>query len=410
MEESVAMLIAIPAFMLLILIELFVAKRQNKVVYRLKDAITNLNIGIGNQLIGILTKGLVLGALFLIYEHFAFFQLPINAFTALACLLLYEFLFYWSHRWSHEMNFFWGAHVVHHQSEEYNLAVALRQPWFHHLIMFFMFIPVPMLGFPPELFLPISLFSTLYQFWIHTRTIGKLPRWFEFIFNTPSHHRVHHGVNPKYIDKNHGAVLIIYDRIFGTFMEEEEEPDYGITKPFASWNPLWSNLHYYVEMWQLMLQIPRWQDKLKVILARPGWRPEELGGYQAPPPVAEDRQLFETKVRPPVQRYAAAQFFLMMFGIMAYLYYFNEMSLFFKLVFAGLQIVTLVIIGALFENKPWVRYVEHLRLLLVFAALNSIYYINYAAWFERMLVGSLIGLIGFGIWYTIRVFPFRSRV
>ena len=133
------------------------------------------------------------------------------------------------------------------------------------------------------MFLAVSAFNTLYQFWIHTRLVGRLGP-LEWVLNTPSHHRVHHGRNPRYIDRNHGGMLIVWDRLFGTFAEEREEPVYGITKPLASWNPLWANLHYWVEMWDVARRAARPLDRLRVLWKRPGWRPDDLGGYAAARP------------------------------------------------------------------------------------------------------------------------------
>jgi len=192
---------------------------------------------------------------------------------------------------AHEISFFWGTHIVHHQSEEYNLSVALRQSSLLGFVSMGFYFPLALLGFNPITFVTISAFQTLYQFWIHTKAIGKMPGWFEFVFNTPSHHRVHHGRNPKYIDKNHGGTLIIFDRMFSTFQAEEEEVIYGVTKPLASFNPVWANLDYYADFWK-DLQLPmKWRDRLRLFYKKPGWLPEYLGGYRAPKEVSPDATL-----------------------------------------------------------------------------------------------------------------------
>ena len=143
-------------------------------------------------------------------------------------------------------------------------------------------LPLAFIGFPPPMFLVVSAIDTLYQFWIHTRLVGRLGP-LEWVLNTPSHHRVHIGRNPRYIDRNHGGTLIVWDRLFGTFAEEREEPVYGITKPLASFNPLWANLHYWVEMWEVARRAARPLDRLRVLWKPPGWRPSDLGGPLAPP-------------------------------------------------------------------------------------------------------------------------------
>ena len=185
---------------------------------------------------------------------------------------------------SHQVNALWAAHIVHHQSEEYNLTVALRQSWFQGWFSWVFYLPLAFAGFDPIMFLTLSSFNTLYQFWIHTRAIKSMG-FLEYILNTPSHHRVHHGSNPKYIDKNHAGTLIIWDRLFGTFQKEEEEVYYGITKPLASWNPFWANIHYWDDLVKTARQSPKISDKIKVFINPPGWFPDHLGGFQNAPEI-----------------------------------------------------------------------------------------------------------------------------
>lgn len=394
------MIIAIGGFVLLMLIEFGYGWLKKKKLYRLNDTITNLNIGIGSQIFGLLYKVVIYGAIFAVYQKFAFFKIPTTIITVLICAVLYDFIFYWAHRWGHEMNIFWGAHVVHHQSEEYNLSVALRQPWFHSLMSFFMFLPLPLLGFDPIMILSVSLFSTLFQFWIHTKEIGKLPKWYEFIFNSPSHHRVHHGVNPKYIDKNHGAVLIIWDRIFGTYAEEEEAPTYGITSQFNSLNPIKSNFHYYGEMWAKMKTMSL-KNKFRMIFAKPGWTPD------GPPPeeLIAEVNLNRTKYNPTIPLgfsvYVFFQFIFIIWGVVAYMSHFSELSTFFQWYFAGLMVLSMTICGGILEKKKWVFFGEYVRLIMIAFSINTFYYINYIDWFTVMIVFSAISLVVFYSWFSI---------
>jgi sterol desaturase/sphingolipid hydroxylase (fatty acid hydroxylase superfamily) len=261
--------LSIPIFFILIGVELVVERFRHQKLYRLNDAITNISCGIGEQVTGVFMKLFVVAVYQYIYEQYAFFAIPTNWLTGIILFVAVDFFYYWFHRYSHEINLFWGGHVVHHQSEEYNLSVALRQGWLQKVFSFAFYLPLALIGFETLLFVTISSLVTLYQFWIHTKAIHKLG-WLEYILNTPSHHRVHHGVNPKYIDKNHGGALIIWDRMFGTFQEEEEEPVYGVTKPLNSWNPLWANLQHFVEMIHLLKQVTGWKDKIKVLFMPPG--------------------------------------------------------------------------------------------------------------------------------------------
>lgn len=394
------MLIAIPVFFGLIFIEYLAAKVQKKEVYRLNDTIVNLNIGIGNQVFSVLTKGLIFGIIYGVYEYLHVFEIPINVFTVVLCFILFDFTYYWAHRWGHEVNFFWGAHVVHHQSEEYNLSVALRQPWFHHLIAFFLFLPLPILGFHPIVIGGVSLFVTLYQFWIHTRTIKKMPGIIEFIFNTPAHHRVHHAVNPEYIDKNHGAVLIIWDRIFGTFQLEEEEQVYGITQNFDTFSPIRANFDHYRYMLDLMKKAS-WKDKLRLIVAKPGWVPEGMEDQKVEVKANLQRDKFDPQVSLGFKVYAVLQFALILWGAVAYMSNFSELVLAHQLYFGALIIISLVICNGILENKKWVFFAEYSRILLVAISINTLYYFKYMDWFIYMLIASGVGVVLCYIWFSI---------
>ena len=281
--EHLSTVIAIPIFLIFIIIEFFATRKKHPEYYRLNDTITNLNIGVSHLLFKLLTTGLLLSAYVFVMEKFA--VLHLHGITAyIVVLILFDFCFYWAHRFGHEINLFWGAHVVHHQSEEYNLSVALRQSWIHSFLAFIFFLPIAFLGVDVLTLGICASINSFYQFWIHTKAVHRMPKWFEYIFNTPSHHRVHHGVNPKYIDKNHGGMFIIWDRIFGTFQAEEEAPTYGITTPLKSWNPAWANIEYYV-MLVKKAKPYSFTDKLKLIFAKPGWQPNAFGGQLAIPAV-----------------------------------------------------------------------------------------------------------------------------
>ena len=277
--------LAIPVFFLLIGLELAIARLQEKDYYSLSDSVADLGCGLVQQIVEAALKTTLFAGYLFLYGRWRLFEIPARSVLAwAACLLGVDFLYYWFHRKSHEVNAFWAAHVVHHQSEEYNLAVALRQGAFQTGFSWIFYLPLAVIGFPPLMFLAVSSVDTLYQFWVHTRAIGRLGP-LERVLNTPSNHRVHHGRNPKYIDRNHGAILIVWDRMFGTYAAEEEEPVYGITTPLRSWNPLWANLHYWAELFGKARRASRLADKLRLFVARPGWLPEDLGGFQAPPEV-----------------------------------------------------------------------------------------------------------------------------
>ncbi len=398
-------LFAIPFFFLAIGLEYIYGKRKGKPYYRFNDAITNLNIGVGSQVFGLFQKFVLLGAYMFVYEHFAFVRQPQTWWSFVLCLVIFDMFYYWAHRWSHAWNFLWGAHVVHHSSEDYNLSVALRQSWFHNILAFFIFLPIPLMGFDPMIFFLAGAVVTLYQFWVHTEAIERMPRWFEWVFNTPSHHRVHHGVNPEYIDKNHAAIFIFWDRLFGTFQAEGVKPTYGITTRLNSWNPTWANVHYYAEMAQAMRRMSRLRDKLYMLVARPGWLPEELGGYQAPGPVKAEQPKFNVQSPGHLNGYLLVQFVLIVCGLAAYMSFFEEIGLLYQLLFLGVIILSTMIVGAVMEQRSWVRMAEVARLALVVISLNALYFTTYFDWFYVMLLSSLAAFTLFATWFILK---FRS--
>lgn len=362
--------LSIPIFFILIGIELLVARFTHKDLYRLPDAVANLSCGITSQLSGLFLKIFAIGIYQFLFENFALFTPDRTWYYWLILFLLVDLAYYWAHRMSHEINLFWGGHVVHHQSEEYNLSVALRQSSLQVIWTFGFGLPIAFLGFRTEDFALISALNTLYQFWIHTETIGKMG-WLEYVFNTPSHHRVHHGRDPKYIDKNHAGSLIIWDRMFGTFQAEEEKPTYGITKPINSWNAVYANVSHYIEMGNDLKRIRRWSDRIKYLFKKPGWLPEELGGYRAAPAV--DKQTYRKYDTPaPVWMnfYVLFQYVLCLVSTAWFL--FNQknpdgsdhFTLTQNLVITGLISLVVVNCGVLFERKAWVYWAELARIIV----------------------------------------------
>jgi len=242
--------IAVPAFAVLIALEAYASHRRNTDEFSdPKDTWNNIFIGLMSLVFGGLF-GLGTGILYEWAYSISFFQFPSDAWWSWAILFFIDDLaYYWFHRISHESRFFWNFHVVYHLSRHYNLSVAVRQSWFSGLTHWLFYIPIMFLGFAPWMFLTMHGFNLIYQFWIHTRLIGTLGP-LEKILNTPSHHRVHHGINDEYLDRNYGGVLIVWDRMFGTYAVESAEPRYGILKQLDGHDPLWANLHGWHETWR----------------------------------------------------------------------------------------------------------------------------------------------------------------
>jgi alkylglycerol monooxygenase len=271
-----AIVYAIPVFLALMAVEFGVGLALGRNVYRLNDAIGSLTAGILSQISAVFTLALRVGIYVVVYDRFALVQLPTDDWRVwLFALLAYDFLYYWNHRVGHECGLFWAAHVVHHQSENFNLSTALRQTSSGAFLSWIFYVPMAVAGVPPAVFVAVGLIDLLYQFWIHTELIGKLG-WFDRIFASPSNHRVHHGVNDQYLDKNYGGVLIIWDRLFGTFVEEGEKPIYGVRGGLGAFDPIWANVSYYATIVDMSWRARDWRDKIWAWFAPPGWRPANL--------------------------------------------------------------------------------------------------------------------------------------
>lgn len=263
---------AIPGFVLLLLAEMLVARVRRQALFHGKDTLTSLGLGTGSVVAGLLSGGLVFALATSVWQ-FRLVDVPWTWWAFVLCFVLDDLAYYVFHRSAHRVRWFWASHVIHHSSERYNLSTALRQTWTGFFSLNFLFrLPLFLIGFPPAMVFFCAGLNLIYQFWIHTEVIGRCPRWFEAVMNTPSHHRVHHAVNPRYLDKNYAGVFIVWDRMFGTFVRERDEdrPQYGIVKPLASFNILWAAVHEWVGIARDLWSAP-WRHKLGYLLREPGW-------------------------------------------------------------------------------------------------------------------------------------------
>jgi sterol desaturase/sphingolipid hydroxylase (fatty acid hydroxylase superfamily) len=274
--------LAIPFFFLLIGVELFIARRRGVALYRFADAVTSLSCGMTQQVLLVFEVAALTGGYLWLYQHRVFTFREGSVWPALIAFFAVDFTYYWWHRLSHRVNVLWAVHAVHHQSEDYNLAVALRQAVLSVWTIWPLHLPLALLGIPPATFLIVDSLSTLYQFWIHTELIGKLG-WFERVFNTPSQHRVHHAVNPRYLDRNYGATLCVWDRLFGTFVDEREQPVYGLVKPLKSFDPIRAQVRHFVDIARRAVAL-RGVDRVRAVLRGPEW------GYPAAPEITRAEQ------------------------------------------------------------------------------------------------------------------------
>ena len=263
---------AIPGFVLLILAEMVWAKQRAPQTYEPRDTLTSLLLGLGSTASGVLTGGLIYAAALWLYQY-----RPITIgwvwWAWAACFVLDDLAYYWAHRLGHRVRWFWASHINHHSSQHYNLSTALRQTWTGFIALSFLFrIPLALAGFHPAMLAICAGFNLIYQFWIHTEAIGRMPRWFEAVMNTPSHHRVHHATNPVYLDRNYAGVFIVWDKLFGSFQSElkDERIHYGIIKQLGSFNVLWAAFHEWIGMLGDVWRAP-WQHKLSYLWREPGW-------------------------------------------------------------------------------------------------------------------------------------------
>ena len=263
---------AIPFFILTVIIEVILTVKVKLEEYDFKDSSTSILMGLGNVFLGIIAKAMVLGIFLFLYKY-RIFTISFAWWSWILLLFVEDLTYYWFHRISHESRIFWASHVVHHSSKKYNLSTALRQTWSGGFYTFIFWLPLVLIGFHPAMVLVQMSISLIYQYWIHTEMIKKMPKWFEAVFNTPSHHRVHHATNPQYLDRNHAGIFIIWDRLFGTFEPEVEKPVYGLVKNIETYNPL---KIAFIEWYQMFVDFFTSKtsilNKFKYFIKPPGWK------------------------------------------------------------------------------------------------------------------------------------------
>jgi sterol desaturase/sphingolipid hydroxylase (fatty acid hydroxylase superfamily) len=356
--------LAVPFFFLLIGIEALVARFKGLRAYRFADTIADLGCGV-TQRMALLALGGVLGVGYgWIYARSRVVDLgrwPALAWTV--AFLGVDFTYYWWHRASHRVNVLWAAHIVHHQSEDYNLAVALRQAVLTPVTYLPFSLGLAFLGVPPVISAASTALNSLYQFWIHTETVGRLGP-LEAVLNTPSHHRVHHGTNPSYLDRNYGGVLIIWDRMFGTFAPEVERPRYGITTPLRSFNPVWAQVHYLIDLARLASAQATWRQRIAVWLEPPERTAALAQHADVGPPAVK----YDVRVPGPLRAYVIVNFALAVTGAFLLMTFHGSMRPLAVGLGATLVVLTVATAGALVEGKPWARPLEVARLVLLLGA------------------------------------------
>ncbi|MEW5249643.1 sterol desaturase family protein [Microbulbifer sp. 2201CG32-9] len=366
--------LAIPFFLLAVLVELALDRKFGWGLYRLNDAIGSLSTGILSRLAGLVRKGLLLLIYIPLYELLTPYYQAVgfnwsldSVWHLLLAVVAYDFCYYWKHRMAHEINIFWADHLVHHQSEDYNLTTALRQPCGGLPIGWIFYIPLLLIGLPAELLVTAGAIDLIYQFWVHTQKFPKV-RWMEWIFVTPSNHRVHHAQNRIYVDKNYGGVFIIWDRLFGSYQEElQQEPCiYGVRKPLNSFDPLAANLQHYKRMALDAWHTRSWWDKLTLWFRRTGYRPADA---EAVMPVASTDLKHFRRFDPVLSRgqryYALAQHLCFSAATLPLLWYAQQLSLSQLWLGVALLALGLIVNGRILDRYPTARYWELARLGLL---------------------------------------------
>ncbi|TGL44917.1 sterol desaturase family protein [Leptospira perdikensis] len=373
--ESIA-----PFYFVLMLLEILYTRFKKKDYYFYEDSLADLSLGVLSRIF----DGMILLGLVFVYNELYQISWGVEYLSKvflstssplhwIFLFVLLDFLFYWAHRYSHEIKVLWASHVVHHSSEEFNLSVALRQSFVRNIGIGLFYLPLALLGFPVESYLIIDALNRTYQFWVHTRTIGKLPVWFEYVLVTPSHHRVHHAMNPEYIDRNYGGVFIFWDRIFGTFCEENKEPRYGLVSQLNTYDPVTAELHVFRDLFSDLIHTKnKWQG-LVSFFSYPSVRPDDLQaiidrGVRDPKVwLAHHKWTIDQKTRDPQYRRKAGKAMYRLFLLFSFLvptaftlYFLKRMHLFSLGEIASvftLLVFSFISLGKLLEgHKNWLRF------------------------------------------------------
>jgi len=356
---------AVPLFLGLMGLEYLVARKTGKNYFGFASSVSNINVGIAERLLDTFTVGIFYFVYEFLYTHFAIFDIKSGLLLWFSLLLLTDFIWYWYHRLAHEVNFLWAAHVVHHQSDDFNYTVSARITVFQAFARMCFWSVLPVIGFPPAMIISVQLVHGIYPFFIHTRTIPKLG-FLEYIFVTPSHHRVHHASNEHYLDKNYGDVFIFWDKLFGTFIVEKEEPVYGLTKPLDSNSFLWQHFHFILEIIYTVKQTKGFREKLKVIFGRPDKIDPEIR------PQLEKRFLTQHKAKGKsvyLKVYIIWQVAVILVVLFCFLLLEHYVPALVQVLVSLVIFLTLINTGAIMEQRRWVFYLEYARLLVVFATL-----------------------------------------
>ena len=394
--------LAIPLFLFFIGLEYYYSKRKRKNLFQYAESIANLNVGIAERLLDIFTTSLFFFVFVYIHDHFALFNIKAGVITWLLLFLATDLVWYWYHRLAHEINAFWAVHVVHHQSEDFNYTVSARITVFQAIVRCMFWSVLPLIGFPPVMISILLLIHGLYPFFIHTQALGKWG-WLEKVLVTPTHHGIHHASNPEYLDKNYGDVLIIWDKLFGTFMQEKKDVQivYGLTRQLNSHSFLWQHFHFPLEIYMNFRQAKGVKAKWKVLFGKPDNLDPRFRSIL-------ERKLLNVAMlhRPPtpaMRQYVTAQTIfslILLFIVTLFEHYLAGVQL---LLLSAFILVSLVNSGAILDQRRWIFYLEYIRLLIVMTAIVVFYPNNWA-------FSAVIALLILLTWYFRPIQRFYFKV
>jgi alkylglycerol monooxygenase len=352
----------VPAFFTFLGLEYWIARKVGKAShFNYESSVANISVGIAERLLNLFITGSFYGLYYYLYDNFSLFQIPNHLAVWIILLLATDFIWYWYHRLGHEINLFWGAHIVHHQSEEFNYTVSARVTTLQAVIRNIFWCLLPLAGFHPAMVIAILVVHGTYSFFTHTQIIGKLS-WLEHILVTPTHHGVHHASNEKYLNKNYGDIFIFWDKLFGTFQAEEEKPVYGLTQPLKSYSFLWQHFHYYAELWVACRRSKSFRKSLRFIFGRPEELDQNIRGEleaRLLPKKVKAKPSFRLRVYVNVQLIASG------LGLFLFTIHFHQLSVGEMIAGAALIILTLINCGALIEQQRWIYYLEVTRVILI---------------------------------------------
>lgn len=378
---------AVPFFASFMLLEYYISKRKDKKVHHFNESVANLNVGIAERITDLLTTGTFFFIFSWLNANFSLFSIESSVTTWVLLFLATDLLWYWYHRLGHTVNLFWATHIVHHQSDDFNYTAAARITVFQAIARGLFWCVLPIIGFKAEMITILLLIHGTYPFFTHTQLVGKLG-WLEYIIVTPSHHRVHHSSNPEYLDKNYGDMLIIWDKIFGTYVEETVEPQYGLTKSLGSYSFLWQHFHYVLELMVAFRMAKTFRQKAKVIFGGPN----DIDGRirlllerkfsKKEVDIQYSKKLINAIITKTIITLVVL-FFTILFS--------KYISAYVIFLFTGFIILSVIVTGAMLEQKKWIFHLEFLRIGIISCIALS-FFSNELLLFAVVLLG-IVGML-----------------